>query len=1644
MKKHFSTFFTYLLALTVFALSANVSLASSRDGKKGNETPLAASALQKIEAGTSEAKVFRTLTGVSNLKFKNPYTGDYINTWGGTFEGEVDGQSAQFYCIDLQHGIGFYKESDRHPHMYTDEGPTSIEITYILNNYYPFNPYPYQGAASRESREAAAVQIALWHYADGVQPSTMPDSEIKSRALEIIADANANAQYHYPLETLIMIPTHQTIPSGTDASFVIKTFNNEGNPLGGVPVTLTTSSGTLSTTSFSTGTDGTFGPVTLSEGGSNNATVNAIADVVIPQGTRYLHIGAPDTYQKLVLATPAGLQRKVTAFVNWYNQGGGDCDLNGYTTFTQGGWGSPSNSTPGTIRDQYFDEIFPSGLVVGTNYTITLTSAEAVNKFLPAGGTSGALTQNYTNPTKTQLKNILAGQAVALTLNVKYDEAGKIGTNPVDIGDLVINAGPFTGTTVYDFLVIVNKALGGENTGYSFSDINDAATEINENFDNGTQDNGFLNCQAEECFSALGDFVWHDKDLDGIQDADEEGIAGVTMELIFDGNVIATDVTDTNGKYEFADLEDGYYTVRVASSNFADGGSLNNWYATKKDQGPDDTKDSDCDLDDFTASTTLGCQDDLSLDFGFFLVCLEFEKTGVDTVKPGENVYYEFTVHNCGDVTLGGGVTVYDSLINPVGNHKIWYSVVHPGETYNFTKQYTATEDDCGELVNIAKAIGHPANVDWSRAQDIIKYDDHTVFVDCTPVCLGKIGDKVWLDYKVDGEDNNCNGLQDSGEPGIANVKVILKDGLGSIIDSARTNANGYYLFEDLCDGNYIVEVDAATLPEGVTGTAVQVGSDNTIDNNGSPYSVTLSEGNRINLTIDFGYCVEEEKEADLSIRKTSSNLNPENGDQITYTITVTNNGPDATANVEVTDILPGGLLFNSATASQGSYSETTGIWSVGTLAGSSSANLDITVTIDVDTLTTSYFDLGPATGFNVFVWQDIEQPSADTEGKMAVGRNATLGNYSVGDKLTPQVPLEDVLIVGNNLTFTSGSVFNGNVVYGNSTNLTDENVAQSIIVDGTLVQGTPIDFDAAKNYFFSLSSQLAAYTANGTLEEPYSAGLILTGADPFLNVFNVDGAVLTAKSDVQIEVPNGSVVLVNISGNNISWNGGLEVRGTSISNVLYNFYEATNASISGIDIRGSILAPYATFDFSAGVQNGQMIAKSVVGSGQFNNSMFTGNIPVSEEITNCATVSSSSVTDPNENNNSDCVTITVGIDVNDGGGGTGSGDTGSTWEPVGSFGITEIVYSMANDANGNILAGTWGGNIYRSTTGEDWTKINDGMGVAFIWTLKLGTNGNIYAATEKGIYVSTNNGDSWTLMGLEDKDVRDIAFDSQGNLYAGTWGTGVFTTTNNGQTWTEISNGLVNTAINSLVITSTDELFAATFGSGVVKYNSAANSWEDLEGAYNLIWTLEVGLNDVLYAGTYGDGLYESVDGGLSWYKSSQDLPAMFVYSIVLDASNTLYVSSWAAGVFMSEDGMNFTPVGMTGAGVSSILIDMDSSTMYAGTKDGQIYMKTAEVTDVEDEGNNAVPTEYSLSQNYPNPFNPTTNIKFSVAETGNYKLIIYNILGQEITTLVNNQLNPGNYTVTFDASRLASGIYIYQFTGNNINFVKKMVMMK
>ncbi len=89
-------------------------------------------------------------------------------------------------------------------------------------------------------------------------------------------------------------------------------------------------------------------------------------------------------------------------------------------------------------------------------------------------------------------------------------------------------------------------------------------------------------------------------------------------------------------------------------------------------------------------------------------------------------------------------------------------------------------------------------------------------------------------------------------------------------------------------------------------------------------------------------------------------------------------------------------------------------------------------------------------------------------------------------------------------------------------------------------------------------------------------------------------------------------------------------------------------------------------------------------------------------------------------------------------------------------------------------------------------------------------------------------------------------------------------------------------------------------------------------------------------------------------------------------------------------------------------------------------------------------VPNVYSLSQNYPNPFNPVTNIKFSIPNTGVVKLVIYDIMGREVLSLINQNLQSGSYTVDVDASNLSSGVYFYSLTAGDFKDTKKMMLVK
>jgi hypothetical protein len=236
-----------------------------------------------------------------------------------------------------------------------------------------------------------------------------------------------------------------------------------------------------------------------------------------------------------------------------------------YRTQTQGGWGGACHGqNAGCLRDNYFDEAFPEGLIVGGTFAIHLTSAAAVENFLPQGETAGVLTSNYTDPVSTEA-GVFAGQVVALGISLGFSEAGVPGFG--DLGSLLVregvhdSLGPFRGYTVNEVFALANTVLGGNPgalpSGISLSDLNAVVDSINSNFDDGDQSNGYLvehNCDGflpveltTEPSVASGD-----RELTlSFSVADEHD---VSYYQIFRNGVEVTELEVARGSYSYVDM----------------------------------------------------------------------------------------------------------------------------------------------------------------------------------------------------------------------------------------------------------------------------------------------------------------------------------------------------------------------------------------------------------------------------------------------------------------------------------------------------------------------------------------------------------------------------------------------------------------------------------------------------------------------------------------------------------------------------------------------------------------------------------------------------------------------------------------------------------------------------------------------------------------------------------------------------------------------------------------------------------------------------------------------------------------------------------------------------------------------------------
>jgi hypothetical protein len=368
------------------------------------------------------------------------------------------------------------------------------------------------------------------------------------------------------------------------------------------------------------------------------------------------------------------------------------------------------------------------------------------------------------------------------------------------------------------------------------------------------------------CAASLGDRVWDDTNKDGIQDAGEVGVSGITVTLYNSGGTpIAATKTDAYGKYLFSELEPGSYTVGFSLPT--------NYVFSPKGTGSDSGT-----TDDSDASTTSG------VGFGrsntIVLTAGEAERNvdaGIYFSKPltqsiGDYVWFDdntdgiqdagekgvsgvtVTLYNAAGTTIlattitdGNGKYLFADL--PTGSYTIGFGQL-PG--FVFTTQTLGTADG-SDVSPSGSGVGKTGIIDLTTAGTHIR--DIDAGLKAAPSIKAALGDKVWYD-------TNNNGIQDAGEAGVAGVKVRLFDATNTAIDSVVTDALGNYLFNNLDAGRYKVQFMTSTLPSGFDFVTQNAGTNDNIDSDclpsvggvggGSTAWYALAPGEK-NLTIDAG-----------------------------------------------------------------------------------------------------------------------------------------------------------------------------------------------------------------------------------------------------------------------------------------------------------------------------------------------------------------------------------------------------------------------------------------------------------------------------------------------------------------------------------------------------------------------------------------------------------------------------------------------------------------------------------------------------------------------------------------------------------------------------------------------------------------------
>lgn len=321
----------------------------------------------------------------------------------------------------------------------------------------------------------------------------------------------------------------------------------------------------------------------------------------------------------------------------------------------------------------------------------------------------------------------------------------------------------------------------------------------------------------------------------------------------------------------------------------------------------------------------------------------------------------------------------------------------------------------------------------------------------------------------------------------------------------------------------------------------------------------------------------------------------------------------------------------------------------------------------------------------------------------------------------------------------------------------------------------------------------------------------------------------------------------------------------------------------------------------------------------------------------------------------------------------------------------------------------------------------------------------SLIVSTGQGILISESNDAVWNIHSTQ--FTYGYFFNFKGILLNEVTGN-FYRSTDFGISWQQIQQ--LNAPFNYTITSDSTNIYFGSYSGGIQISSDSGKTWNatNIAGETNIISMVSYDGKIIVSANVDTNRIYQSTDQGVTWTKIAERPVAGFVKSMFV-VGNTIFADANYGKFHRSIDG-GITWINIHSGLSNSISYysshEIISDTLYIGTGSSSGVWKRAlsdfGITNIFNEF--IGPSSVKLYQNYPNPFNPSTTISYQLSVGGMVSLKVFDVLGNEVANLINEEQAQGSYSVNFNSNSLSSGIYFYRLSSGKFLETKSMLLIK